>query len=323
MRYQPNTITENGTPGTYTLKTDLFSVLVDPLDPETYDAKKELAALGSLSLAQIISAGAVVSRRSESFVNPDCKRYSFVAVLKGEMILSYHHGVTELKAGQFLFVDNTYPRSMFVQKSIRLLIISLPCLVLERYFPVPQQQEGILLGTPDPSVGSRQDWPFDMILDNWDKIRQGALRDFAPILSDRLLSQLADCYARHFNQNSCKRATRISQVKSLIEERLCDPHLSVEALASELDVSSRYLRALFAPTEKISHYLLRRRLEESARRLASSAHEHLSISRIAYGCGFSTVAHFCRSFKKYYQVRPRDYRRAQLRQQDINDLPDP
>lgn len=323
MRYQPNTTVEKGIPGLYALKTDLFSVLVDPLDPETYDANKELAALGSLSLARINSTAAVVSRHSENFVNPDFKRYSFLAVLEGEMILSYHHGVTEFKAGQFLFVDNTYPRSMFVQKSISLLIISLPGLVLERYFPVPQQQEGILLGISVTPVGPKSDWPFDMILDNWDKIRQGALRDFAPILSDRLLRQLAEAYARHFNRNSCKRAARICQAKSLIEERLCDPHLSVEGLASELHVSSRYLRALFAPTEKLSHYILRRRLEESAQRLAASRYQELSISEIAYSCGFNTVAHFCRSFKKHYQVRPRDYRRAQVRQQGHNNIPEP
>src|SRR5690606_20873599 len=231
---------------------------------------------------------------SENFTHPDFKRYSFLAVLEGEMILSYHHGVTEVKAGQFLFVDNTYPRSMFVQKSIRLLIISLPGLVLKRYFAEPQQQEGILLGTASP-VPPGQDWPFSLILNSWDKIRQGAMRDFAPILSDRLLRQLSEAYARHFNQNSNKRATRISQAKALIEEKLCDLHLSVETLAREMNISSRYLRMLFSPTEKISHYILRRRLEESAQQLAAASCQSLSISEIAYNCGFSTVAHFCRS----------------------------
>jgi len=307
--YSSQTYTE--TPHTsklYSLHTELFSVDIDPLDKATYHAHAEVASLGSLTIGRINSTGAIVARKNEEITNPEFKRYSFVTVIEGEMIISHHLGVSELKSGQFTLMDNSFERSIFVPKTVQMMTVSVPGVVLERYLSNPESVEGLVLNSEQAPCSA--DTPlFSILLNSWEKVKAGSLRDFAPTLSDKLLRNIADIYSNHVHHQNSKKALRISQAKELIETHLSDPELSIEGLAEIMAVSSRYLRALFANSEKISHYILRRRLEDCAKLLADSRLQDMSITAIAFKSGFNSMAHFSRTFKKAYRVTPRDYRK--------------
>ncbi|MEI9891797.1 MAG: helix-turn-helix domain-containing protein [Caulobacteraceae bacterium] len=92
-----------------------------------------------------------------------------------------------------------------------------------------------------------------------------------------------------------------------------DPELRPGVIASQLKLSSRYLRMIFASSrEKVSAYILRRRLEECARQMADPRWRGHSITEIAFAWGFNSAPHFTRSFRERYGVSPRQFRRAQL-----------
>ncbi|MDR0779844.1 MAG: helix-turn-helix domain-containing protein [Pseudomonadales bacterium] len=299
----------------YSLNTEFFSVDVDPLDLQTYHAEAEVVGFGSLTLARINSTGAVVSRKNEEFKNLDLKRFSFILVLTGEVIISHHLGMSELKAGHFMLIDNSFARSMFVSAQVSILQITMPRVVLARYLNEPQEYEAVVLSAnlqQEQQEPSSESFLFGVILSSWEKIKAGVLREFAPVISDSLLRRIAEAYTGHQHQHSSRKTRRITQAKELIEEQLCNPELSVESIASGMRVSSRYLRSLFSRSEKISHYILRRRLEECARLLSEPQHQELSITAVAFRCGFNSMAHFSRTFKKTYSMTPRDYRRHHL-----------
>jgi len=92
--YSSETYTETPhTSALYSLNTELFSVDIDPLDQSTYRAHADVVSLGSLTIGRINSSGAIVARKNEEIANPEFKRYSFVTVLEGELIISHHLGV--------------------------------------------------------------------------------------------------------------------------------------------------------------------------------------------------------------------------------------
>ena len=106
---------------------------------------------------------------------------------------------------------------------------------------------------------------------------------------------------------------RHAKVKLFIEQRLRDPELSPGVIAGQLKLSSRYLRMIFASSnEKVSAYILRRRLEECARQMADARWRGHSITEIAFAWGFNSAPHFTRSFRERYGVSPRQFRRQQL-----------
>lgn len=294
----------------YTLNTESFSIEVEPNDRARYQAHAETAALGALTLARILTNGAVVSRKNEEFVDPGHKRFSLVHVVEGELAISHRLGMSVLKAGEFTLMDNSHPRKMFVYESCSLFLVSIPCQVLQRYIPSPEAIEGLMMQATDDSAGGEP--VFATLLSLWEQLKQGNLREFAPSISEKFLTRVAQVYTNHFPALSSAAVRRITEAKQLIEAQLGDPELSVEHVATCMGVSSRYLRELFHGSEKLSHYILRRRLEESACLLHSTLEQANSITAIAFRCGFNSPAHFSRTFHKHFGVTPTVFRRQSL-----------
>jgi AraC-like DNA-binding protein len=290
----------------YTLNTELFSVAVEPADRSTYRAQAETAALGALTLARVSSNGAVVSRKNEEFQDPNFKRFSLMYVMEGDVVVSHHLGTSAMKTGEFTLLDNSQPRKMLVYDRVKLFLISVPSQVLQRYIPVPEA----VLGQTLQALGSdKEDSLFMPLIRLWEPLKQGHLRDFAPSISDRFLGSIARVYNGHFPTLGSTAVRRVTEAKQWVESSLSNPELSVEAIAEGMGVSSRYLRGLFHGTEKLSHYILRRRLEESASQLGDIANQYSSITAIALRCGFNSPAHYSRAFRKHYGQTPRSYRK--------------
>lgn len=293
----------------YTLNTESFCIEVDPIDRKTYRATAETAALGALTVARIDTKAAVVTRKNEAETEPAFRRFSVVFVIQGDVVVSHHLGMTSLKAGQFTLLDNSFQRTMFVYNQVSLLLISIPRQVLLRYIPVPEEMESQVLLDQLNDQGKAL---FAPVLSLWEHMKKGSLREFAPTIAEDLLGDIAGAYSQHCRQQSSRAVRRITEAKQFIEAQLGNPELTVEGIATGLGVSSRYLRGLFHGSEKISHYILRRRLEESANQLANALHQTSSITSIAFRCGFNSTAHYSRAFKALYGITPRDYRRRHM-----------
>lgn len=97
--------------------------------------------------------------------------------------------------------------------------------------------------------------------------------------------------------------------KQYIQQHLEDPALTCEQVAAATGISSRHLNRLFAQ-EGISpgRYMVDKRLERARHLLASPRRHRLSIAEIAYGCGFSSQAHFARAFKSRFEMTPSESR---------------
>lgn len=98
-------------------------------------------------------------------------------------------------------------------------------------------------------------------------------------------------------------------VQEVIEQSLGQPGLTPISLANRLNISVRHLYRLFEEQgDSVCRYIQRTRLKHSAEDLANPQLKGKSITCIAYKWGFTDSAHFSRSFKKQYDLSPRDYR---------------
>ncbi|MBA2556423.1 MAG: response regulator, partial [Chloroflexi bacterium] len=99
----------------------------------------------------------------------------------------------------------------------------------------------------------------------------------------------------------------LDQVRSVIELHLADENFGVEQLAVRVAHSRGHLhrRLKEIAGESPSDVLRRMRLERAAQLLEAGAG---SVSEIAYGVGFRSVAHFSNRFQDHFGVRPSSYR---------------
>lgn len=105
------------------------------------------------------------------------------------------------------------------------------------------------------------------------------------------------------------RAGFLEAAREIMSRDLRRPGLSPETVAEELAVSVRQVHVLFEPTGlSFTRTLMAMRVREAARLL--QAEPAMSITSIAYSCGFESLSSFYRAFQKEYDVTPRAQRAA-------------
>jgi AraC-like DNA-binding protein len=96
---------------------------------------------------------------------------------------------------------------------------------------------------------------------------------------------------------------------ALIGERLREPGLDIEEIAGALQCSKRALHKAFEDRgETLHRHLWHSRLELARRQLEDPREASRSITSILLGAGFSSAAHFSRSFRQRYGASPREWR---------------
>lgn len=98
-------------------------------------------------------------------------------------------------------------------------------------------------------------------------------------------------------------------ILGFIERHFADPALTPARAAAALGMSKRRLHALLETSgASFAQAVTHRRLEACRRMLESPADGHRSVTDIAFGWGFSSLATFYRQFQAAYGVAPGDLR---------------
>lgn len=127
---------------------------------------------------------------------------------------------------------------------------------------------------------------------------------------DLLVAGMSDRLSREV-PGSLHGTVVVQRAKAHIRAHLGDPDLDPAGVAAAVGVSLRRLQELFHEQgDPVSAWIWLRRLDAAARRLADPGLHHLPIGTLAYGCGFTSPAHFTRRFKDRYGLTPRAYREA-------------
>ncbi|ULO08431.1 AraC family transcriptional regulator [Paenibacillus sp. 19GGS1-52] len=109
-------------------------------------------------------------------------------------------------------------------------------------------------------------------------------------------------------KRSTKQEDLIRRINAIVDEKYCDPNLSLNAIAYELDLTPSHLGRIYKQMtlETLVDVINRTRVEKSAE-LLNRTHE--PVSEIAEKTGFTNTSYFYRMFKKYYGLTPNDYRK--------------
>jgi AraC family transcriptional regulator, positive regulator of tynA and feaB len=139
-----------------------------------------------------------------------------------------------------------------------------------------------------------------------------AAASMATVGIDLIVASLAERLAQEVPR-SIHGNVVVQRAKIHVEVHLGDPSLDPLRLAGAMGVSLRRLQELFhARGQHVSDYIWNRRLDIAAKRLADPGCAHLPIGVLAYGCGFTSQAHFSRRFKDRFGATPGEYRQAAL-----------
>jgi AraC-like DNA-binding protein len=118
------------------------------------------------------------------------------------------------------------------------------------------------------------------------------------------------CGAAAGEHQEALRLGRLEEAKRYVDLNLADARLTPEKTAAALRMSVRQLHLLFEPSgTSFAQYVLRRRLEECRASLTSAVGDR-SVSDIALGWGFNSLATFHRNFLQAFGASPGELREA-------------
>ena len=91
-----------------------------------------------------------------------------------------------------------------------------------------------------------------------------------------------------------------------------DKDITPDHLAARFRMSRTQLYRIFKSFGGVSHYVWERRINRSMRMLSDPAFADMNIATIAFRAGYTSEAHFSRSFKARFGMNPRQFRRECL-----------
>lgn len=96
-----------------------------------------------------------------------------------------------------------------------------------------------------------------------------------------------------------------ARIQSIVRDRLADPDLGPNELATDAGISPRYIHKLFAERgSSCREFIYSLRLDHAAQLLNRRSGKAQPLSEIAYGCGFRDYTHFARKFRHRFGYAP-------------------
>ena len=283
-------------------------VTFNPRDREEYAAELRVGSLGELSIARFNSEATDIERTRLHIAHSPRRIFAFVLQLRGSGKFTHYGHETLLEEGDFTLCDNAVPHRLCFSGPAEFIFLRTSLQELKNYFPFPERLCGLRL----PSQQGFTDSASHMTRNLWDQVERGLPSKFNAMVTRNVLEVMATSYAVAFDpwiaDTSAVGARRL-EAKRFIEAHLKRPGLAPSVVAAAMRVSPRYLRMLFsADQETVSAFILRRRLEECARQIASTLWRGRTLTEIAFTYGFNSAAHFTRVFRDQYGMTPRQYR---------------
>ena len=229
--------------------------------------------------------------------------YILVHMRAGEFVLRTSSKQTKLKKGDAVLLSGTEAFNFCCPENTSSLVLRFEQEWLKKWLPHADDCVG-------QAINGAHAWGSTLSSALWN-IDPDAIADSGDS-SQEMLLQVAGLLSLASAPRS--RITRNDAVYhrmvECLKHRFHDPHLTPTSLAIEIGISKRYLHQLFASSgTTFSRQLLQIRLERARALLQNPRNGKMSISQIAYHCGFNDPGYFARVFRKYQHVSPSEYRR--------------
>jgi AraC-like DNA-binding protein len=279
-----------------------------PGDHYSFGAELRIGRLGPVKLATL-SVDRCIIERTRRHLAQSPRLYSFLLQASGSSIFCHYGREARLAEGDFVLCDTGMPHYFQTSNHSVTTMVRVTPEVLDEYLPSPEQFCGVHLGR---AVGVTHTTAA-MVRSLSEQVSFGT-PDYERRIARHLLEMISISYTMGFDCQSSPSATawrRRNDIIRYIEDHLHDPNLSVESVANGVHLSTRHLRTIFSASgEKLSAYILRRRLEDCARRMRDPAWSGQTLMKIALSRGFNSAAHFTRAFRDHFGMSPREYRRG-------------
>ncbi len=258
------------------------------------------------------SSSLAMGRPADTIVRSGAGYYMLSLVLEGSCVLFQDGRSVELRAGNFALYETSRPYSLFFTSDHREFVMRFPKERLAVPHPFADQLTAAVIDDDTHMAPVVQAYLLQLsgLFQSQSTAARQSLARTAIELLEAMFSQLLGVT----QSSQTPRETMMRRICEFIDGNLTDPGLSPEVIARAHFISTRHLRALFREDGmSVTAYLRRERLEQCRRALVHPETLDRDCAAIGASWGFTSAAHFNRSFKEAFGTTPGKFRSQQLR----------
>lgn len=249
--------------------------------------------------------------------NPGAKRFEetlcFTFLDQGSAIASQNGRTESLNQSNVLIYSNTRSADWSFNTGFSEFVIQIPARVIAKSFPAVTNLIGHVFPRTANTRTLLQFVQTYLAAPSASENTPEAKRAVSAMFESLLLIELESfCKRNNLSVDTDAHASALAyRIRSYIAEHIADNELTAEKIAQANHISVRLLYDVFATQGKpVMEYLWNTRLEMARQQLSDPRLTNISVSEIAYRCGFKSVSHFSKRFKKSFNMTPLDMRRT-------------
>jgi len=272
-----------------------------------FKAKVRRQALGAADIIHCVCDPCRGRRSRVEIGRSSDAAYGLLYVIGGRERITHGGREAELGPGDLTLWDSTKPMEFLVPDSLQKITLLLPQRLLEAVLPNVRDLTGTVLN-------GRSGCGAIFATHLRALARQAAELPSAgrePVLRATLELLVTAIDPMPLSVASDYHKSMLARITGHILQRLGDPELNPDGIATAVGISPRQLHRVFGESGwTVERWIWHRRLEACRHDLA--LRPAARISQIAYHWGFSDAAHFSRAFREAYGTSPRLYRATTL-----------
>lgn len=270
------------------------------------------ASVGDIQFSDVSSLAQRVRRTRSKIASSDLDYFLLSVQTKGRGLLKQDGRSALLNPGDFALYDTTRPYDLHFDDDFSQLVLRLPRSIVNGRLAEAEQLTALrVMG--DRGAGMLASMFLRQLHAQIGDIDELSVARLHASAVDLLATALAEQLGAHAQVSEGQILLR-RRVAAFIDVNLGNPNLNCEFIATQHNISERYLRKLFESSQmSVSEWIWSRRLDQAHRDLADPLHDHLSITAIGYDSGFKDSAHFSRAFRSKFGVSPSAFRAQNLR----------
>lgn len=288
----------------------LAEMEISPCSGTSFDGTLDVEVLGCLGIGRASSTPARISRTSVQIARAKERVFLINLCNRGRFSIAQGGHEALLQEGDFTISDTAEPFQMRHHTACEAIVVRVPEGTMREHIPRAEMLSGRAISAQH-GIGAIA----SSVIRTLGQQMSGGLTippdsSVPSALLDILAAACGCIPGVQITEGATTGAKRL-RIRRFIEMHLRDPELTPRTVSAAFAISERYVRAVFTTDgEAVAAYILRRRLEECARRLRDPLWSSTSVSQIAFEWAFNSLGGFSRSFKARYGVTPREYRNA-------------
>lgn len=238
----------------------------------------------------------------ETYGNAGGGGYLLSWQIRGDAFIAQNNDQIHLRPGELAIVDGRRPMTVSFTTDVERIVARLPAKVVEGHLASMAKLRNLKLNANDPLANLVQSYLSEISSVS----KEIALSDL-PVLADNICNLLRLLAGRSSIGDLDSRELRRQSVIRHLKQQACDPDITLDTAAAQLNMSRRLLQKILQETgSNFTEVITEERLRCAAQKLNPAL--HLSISDVAYTSGFNDISHFNHLFKRHFTMTPGEYR---------------